>query len=556
MPYKFIDGDSGGVSWNGILSNNTHDRDKTTPDNRSVFVGGDDAFATGVGVHASAGITFDLAAMREVYGADSIDIVTGTVGIDQCTCALANLYIIFSDDTGVVPIEEEQDPAENPHDPDVFVLVNQRPRDGQLVTLKIPPEATYMTFATGDNDNQTCCDHGVFGDMRIVSESSLLAPPTNLRCSVGDDTLELAWDHSGNKDEPFEITANGQTIGSAPGDSLASTVGLGSLPVGALEIIVSNSQGSTSCGFLNDRQVHINCGGPRLENFVDGRTWLEDSSANPSIFLVTGGNTSNFATGFNPAFPNKQVDTSLVEPDFTDDPNVSKLFATERWADGDVVYRMLTREGDYEVTLLFAEGCCSDGCEDIPDPAQSATNCRVFDIELNGNVVEDQFSQHVEASMAAGLTLPNSTWGIALAKGPYLLEGVKEIEIAIRDLGAGTPPENASIKGISIVRAGAGGAPLKPGAVNGDSGFNISDPVAHLNFLFGGAALPGCYVVPGSNPVTLTAAGTAILDFNGDGGSNIADAVAALNFLFGGGGGPALGDDCVTIEGACLDNCQ
>ena len=30
------------------------------------------------------------------------------------------------------------------------------------------------------------------------------------------------------------------------------------------------------------------------------------------------------------------------------------------------------------------------------------------------------------------------------------------------------------------------GASLKPGDVNGDGSFNISDPVAHLNALFGG----------------------------------------------------------------------
>ena len=101
------------------------------------------------------------------------------------------------------------------------------------------------------------------------------------------------------------------------------------------------------------------------------------------------------------------------------------------------------------------------------------------------------------------------------------------------------------------------GATLKPGDVNGDAGFNIADPVAHLNSLFSGGALPECYVVPGSDPVELTQSGLAILDFNGDGGSNIADSVAALNFLFGGGSPPALGEDCTLVEGECTaDNCN
>ena len=69
------------------------------------------------------------------------------------------------------------------------------------------------------------------------------------------------------------------------------------------------------------------------------------------------------------------------------------------------------------------------------------------------------------------------------------------IDILIEDLGDGAPPENASIKGISIVPAGAGpvGASLKPGDTNGDGAANISDPVALLNFLFAGGELTECY---------------------------------------------------------------
>ena len=79
--------------------------------------------------------------------------------------------------------------------------------------------------------------------------------------------------------------------------------------------------------------------------------------------------------------------------------------------------------------------------------------------------------------------------------------------------------------------------------------------MAHLNFLFASEAIPACYVVPGADPVELTPAGLAILDFNGDGGSNIADAVASLSFLFGGGNPPALGEDCALIAGDCVSNC-
>ena len=92
--------------------------------------------------------------------------------------------------------------------------------------------------------------------------------------------------------------------------------------------------------------------------------------------------------------------------------------------------------------------------------------------------------------------------------------------------------------------------------MNGDAAFNISDPVKHLNFLFSGADLQDCFVVAGSNPVELTPAGLAILDFTGDGDNNITDAVAALTALFGGGAGHALGEEWALVEGGCVSNCQ
>ena len=96
---------------------------------------------------------------------------------------------------------------------------------------------------------------------------------------------------------------------------------------------------------------------------------------------------------------------------------------------------------------------------------------------------------------------------------------------------------------------------LKTGDVNGDASFNISDPVAHLAFLFSSGPVPGCYVVPDADPVALSQAGLAILDFNGDGASNIADAVGSLNFLFGGGSPHALGEGCAEVDGDCTSNC-
>lgn len=99
-------------------------------------------------------------------------------------------------------------------------------------------------------------------------------------------------------------------------------------------------------------------------------------------------------------------------------------------------------------------------------------------------------------------------------------------------------------------------ASFKPGDINRDGNFNISDPVANLDFLFAGGDVAECYRVPDSDPIELTEAGLAVVDFNGDGDNNITDAVAGLQFLFGGGAPHALGEDCTTVGGGCQDACQ
>ena len=122
----------------------------------------------------------------------------------------------------------------------------------------------------------------------------------------------------------------------------------------------------------------------------------------------------------------------------------------------------------------------------------------------------------------------------------------------------GIPFEEGEVRACRSPEVAPTGASLKPGDINGDGAFNISDPVAHLGALFASGPLPECYVVPNADPVELTEAGLAILDYNGDGSSNIADAVGALNFLFAGAGNPphALGEGCVELAGTCASNCQ
>jgi hypothetical protein len=185
------------------------------------------------------------------------------------------------------------------------------------------------------------------------------------------------------------------------------------------------------------------------------------------------------------------------------------------------------------VTLLFSEGCCSGGCLDIPDPQQSGGPCRVFDILANGVLVADQFSPHVAAQRRLGEALPNSHWGVALAKS-FTVSVTDSIEIKLVDLGSGVDPAgNPSLAGISIW-------PLIPialksflrGDANGDGAQDISDAVAILSFLFLGEGINDC---------------KDAADVNDDGSNDISDAVALLNYLFSGAVQPPMPfDSCGT----------
>jgi hypothetical protein len=121
------------------------------------------------------------------------------------------------------------------------------------------------------------------------------------------------------------------------------------LAKGVNTISVANAAGAATAGFLNDDELFINCGGSRLDDgsgqgIGDGRVWEEDSTANPSPFLVSSNlATVDFSAGPAPSIP--VADTRLTEPAFTDDPARSRLFAAGRLGPGDVVYRIETWDG-------------------------------------------------------------------------------------------------------------------------------------------------------------------------------------------------------------------
>src|SRR5262249_19843565 len=118
-------------SWNHILSNITHDIDKGVG---NIVCGGQGPFATGVGVHASAGVTFNLKKLRAKYGADKVVTLSSRVGIDGCGGDIRT-YIIYSNDFEVVT--------------DATWMMEFTAGQGVDYKQDIPPDADYVTFATG-----------------------------------------------------------------------------------------------------------------------------------------------------------------------------------------------------------------------------------------------------------------------------------------------------------------------------------------------------------------------------------------------------------------------
>jgi hypothetical protein len=180
--FDFEDGDALGVSYNHVLSNFTQQLEDGV---RTINAGGRE-WTSSVGIHGAAGITFDLEALRDRFGAASVSKLATFAGNVDCDCAFTNVYIIYSNADGIV-----EDPAAS--DPDGVFRIREVGADtGGFYFGEIPAAATFLTLATGTVDDDFCCDGSVFANPRIFPANvqqgecvELLADPTELFLPTG-----------------------------------------------------------------------------------------------------------------------------------------------------------------------------------------------------------------------------------------------------------------------------------------------------------------------------------------------------------------------------------
>jgi len=164
VSFPYLAGDEWPNSWNHVLSNRTHYIDHGYED---IFAGGTTDWETGIGLHASAGITFDLDAIREEHGADKVVSFSTFVGVDRCG-GLLNSYIIFSDEDGII-----DDPNGNASFMDGNREVRYWALDLDLdsaaqYVARIPDGAAHLTLTMGAGGNGNGCDEGVLANPQIL----------------------------------------------------------------------------------------------------------------------------------------------------------------------------------------------------------------------------------------------------------------------------------------------------------------------------------------------------------------------------------------------------
>ncbi len=189
LEYQFGEGDGSGSSWNCILNGHGRDPDRRDP----LYFSATGPVRRGVGIHASAGITYNLDTMRALFGEDRVKhffTFAGEYGGEIPKWGRANCYIIASDDAAVLQEWE------------VLAARNR----GEVRTGPLPKNAKYLTVAVGAANNGEWEDRGCFAGAVITAdpifryyeiafsrESQEIPRFVPTQCHVFGKTLPYGW---------------------------------------------------------------------------------------------------------------------------------------------------------------------------------------------------------------------------------------------------------------------------------------------------------------------------------------------------------------------------
>jgi hypothetical protein len=152
-------------TWGQVLNNRVGGEIIT-----AISIGGV-TFERGVGIHAAAGITFDLEALRDEHGPEAVGQVVAFAGMGDSsfdpggTAGWVTTYLILSDE------EEVIDSVFHRSSTDDFET------RGALLRLLIPESAKFLTLAAGAGNGNFYFNSGTFGGALVTDASFCPVPP-------------------------------------------------------------------------------------------------------------------------------------------------------------------------------------------------------------------------------------------------------------------------------------------------------------------------------------------------------------------------------------------
>jgi hypothetical protein len=162
--FTFPAGDAAGSTWDLIARAVEADGPPGV-----LRLGSQGTFTRGIGIHASAGVTFDLDALRRRHGDGRVAFFSTYAGEGSIQAGgSVNNHVILADADGAVLCAEPTGPHQD---------------GGAVIEIELPRNARFLTLATGAAGDGNGQDHGVFCNAFItpcsVSDPTLCEPPAD-----------------------------------------------------------------------------------------------------------------------------------------------------------------------------------------------------------------------------------------------------------------------------------------------------------------------------------------------------------------------------------------